>query len=103
MKIVVLAERFEDGAWRDWEHTCDEEEVDAVADSAMAKASDRSKPTPLYSDYLFGARYIFNVAFGPLDQPKDGDTRVYAAVVDGMLIGEYSKIEQHFLLKPKVA
>jgi len=43
MKIVVLAERFENGAWRDWEHNCDDQEVDAVIDSANAKAADRKQ------------------------------------------------------------
>ena len=104
MKIVLLAERFENGNWIDWEHTCNGEEVEAIADSAQAKACDRSRvPTPSYVDYLSGARYIFDVAYGPRDEPKEGDTRAYAAIVDGVLIGEYSKIEHYFKMKRHVA
>jgi len=96
MKIVVLAERFENGAWRDWQHMCDEEEVAAVIDSSNAKAADRMQSRPSYIDYLTGAAYIFDVAFGPRENPKDGDTRVYGAIVDEMLIGISEKIERHF-------
>lgn len=99
MKIVILAERFEGGAWRDWEHTCDQEEVEAVVDSANAKAFDHRHPRPSYIDYLQGAAYIFNVANGPRQNPRDGDTRVYAAVIDEMLIGNFDKVEHHLLLK----
>jgi hypothetical protein len=103
MKIIVLAERFEEGAWKDWEHTCDEEEVDGVIDSANAKAADRMQSQPSYIDYLTGAAYIFNVAFGSREDPKDGDTRVYGAIVNEMLIGIYEKVEHHFLLKDTAA
>jgi hypothetical protein len=103
MKIVVLAERFEEGAWKDWERSCDEEEVEAVIDSANAKAADRTHPRPSYIDYLTGAAYVFDVAFGPRGDPKDGDTRVYGAIVDEMLIGISHKVERHFLLKDTAA
>jgi hypothetical protein len=96
MKIVVLAERFEDSAWRDWQHTCNEGEVEAVIDSANAKAGDRAQSQASFIDYLSGAAYVFNVAFGTREGPKDGDTRVYAAIVNEMLIGTYDKIERHF-------
>ena len=103
MKIIVLAERFEKGAWRDWEHTCDEKEVEAVIDSASAKAADRMHSQPSYIDYLTGAAYIFDVAFGPGEDPADGDTRVYGAIVDQMLIGIVDRVERHFLLKDSAA
>jgi hypothetical protein len=96
MNIVVLAERFENGVWRDWQHICDEGEVEAVIDSANAKAADRMQSQPSYIDYLTGAAYIFNVAFGSREDPKDGDTRVYGAIVNEMLIGSSDKIEHHF-------
>lgn len=99
MKIIVLAERFEDGAWKDWQHICSEEEVEAVVDSANAKAADRLQSRPAHIDYLTGSAYIFNVAFGPKEDPNSGDTRVYGAIVDDMPIGIYAKIEQHFRLK----
>jgi len=100
MKIVVLAERFESGEWTDWEHVCNQEELEAVADSANAKASDRmhfSKPSCV--DYLAGAAYVFNVAYGKADDPREGDLRVYATIIDDMLIGMYGSIEHHFRLK----
>ena len=103
MKIIVLAERFEEGAWKDWEHTCDEGEVEAVIDSANAKAADRMHCRPTYIDYMTGAAYIFDVARGPRDDPKDGDTRVYGAILDEMLIGISDKVERHFLLKDSAA
>lgn len=103
MKIVVLAERFEEGAWRDWEHTCDQDDIEAILDSAYAKALDHGHHRPSYIDYLHGARYIFNVANGPKHTPREGDTRVYAAIVDEMLIGIVDKIEHHLLLKNRVA
>jgi len=96
MKIVVLAERFENGAWRDWEHNCDDQEVDAVIDSANAKAADRKQSQPSYIDYLAGAAYIFNVAYGPQEDPKQGDMRVYGVIVNEMLIGKYDKVQHHF-------
>lgn len=104
MKIIVLAERFEDGTWGSWEHICDDEEVEAVVDSAKAKAADRMHfHDPCYIDYLTGCAYIFDVAYGPRDDPKDGDTRVYGAIVDEMLIGICGKVERHFLLKQGAA
>jgi hypothetical protein len=100
MKITVLAEHFEDGQWKDLEHVCNQEEVEAVADSAMAKASDRMHfGKPSYIDYLAGAAYVFNVAYGDIDTPRDGDLRVYAAIVDEMLIGISNNIEHHFRTK----
>lgn len=96
MKITVFAERFEDGAWRHWQHTCSEEEVEAVVDSANAKAADRLQSQPSHIDYLTGAAYIFDAAFGAREDPKDGDIRVYGVIVDDILIGSYCKIEQFF-------
>lgn len=104
MNIVVFAERYEKGAWRDWEHVCNREEVDAVIDSAKAKASDRlhlSDPFPI--DFLLGARYIFNVAYGSSDRPDEGDTTIYAVAVEGTLIGHFQKVKQHFQLKMSAA
>lgn len=103
MKIIVLAERFQEGTWTNWEHTCDKEEIDAVIDSACAKAADHRHPRPSYIDYLQGSAYIFNVARGPMQNPREGDTRVYAAIVDEMLIGAFQKIEHHFLQKKSAA
>ena len=99
MKIIVLAERFEAGVWRDWEHICDEENLDAVIDSASAKARDRLHSKPTYIDYLKGAAYIFDVARGPREDPRDGDIQVYGVIVDEMVIGTREKVQRHFLLK----
>lgn len=104
MKIIVLAERFEDGQWKDWEHICNEAEIDAVADSAMAKAADHMHLSqPAYIDYLDGAAYIFNVARGMREAPRDGDVRVYAAIVNNILIGINDDIERHFRLNSGAA
>jgi len=51
------------------------------------------------SDYLEGARYIFDVAFGSLDNPREGDTRVYGVLVGDMVIAEYQKLQRYFALK----
>ena len=100
MHITVFALRFERGVWLDWEHTCDENELEAVADSARAKALDLEPVgIPLYLDYLEGAKYVFNTAFGPAGSPREGDTNVYAVVVDQMVIGRYEELERHFALK----
>lgn len=87
-----------------WEHTCSEEEVDAVKDSAQAKANARfSLGPPTLIDYLAGARYIFDVAFGQLDNPRDGDTRVHGACVDGIVIGISHELSRHVAVAEKVA
>ena len=52
-------------------------------------------PSPM--DYLMGARYIFNVAYGSEDAPKEGDTRVYALLLNQIIIGFYERFERHFL------
>ena len=41
MNIIVFASRFEDRNWKPWEIECTDEELDAVYDSAVAKARDR--------------------------------------------------------------
>jgi len=97
MEIVIFAERFKNGIWKAWEHTCSDEELAAVEDSARAKAQNRlSFGPPLPADYLEGARYIFNVAFGPQDNPRDGDTRVNGVCVDGVVVGVLQKLGRHF-------
>ena len=104
MEIIVFARRFENGNWGLWEHTCSEEEVDAVKDSAQAKAYARfSLAPPILIDYLAGARYIFDVAFGPLNEPRDGDTRVHGACIDGILIGISDELSRHAAEAEKVA
>lgn len=40
MLMTIFATRFEDGVWKGWEHTCDQDETEAVIDSANAKAFD---------------------------------------------------------------
>ena len=104
MRITVLAERFEDSELMDWEHLCDDDEIEAVADSAKAMAFGRGHfGPPNYVDFLKGTQYIFNTAFGPAENPRNGDLRVYAAIIDGMLIGDVERIERHFVEKHKAA
>jgi len=98
MKIVVFAEKFVGGAWHHWKHICNEDDIEAITDSAYVKAMDRvnfGDPSPM--DYLMGARYIFNVANGPEDSPKEGDTRVYALLLNQIIIGFSEMFERHFL------
>jgi hypothetical protein len=87
MDILIFAKRFCNGNWVAWQHQCTEGEAEAVADSARAKAQDRLNfDSSDGDDYLAGARYIYDVAYGLLDHPRDGDTRVHAVSVNGMLI-----------------
>lgn len=95
MEILVLGQRFESGAWINWEHTCDEGELEAVIDSSNAIAEDQKQPKTSYTHYLAGAAYIFDIAFGLRENPREGDRRVYAVVVDGMLMGRGEDIKRH--------
>jgi hypothetical protein len=61
MEMMVFAIRYEYGAWKEYLHDCTNEEIEAIVDSAMAKA---------------GARYMFNVSRGTADRPAEGDIRV---------------------------
>jgi hypothetical protein len=98
--MIILAIRFENGAWKDWEHTCSEEEVKAVVDSARAKAFEQSRyQKPSYVDYLDGARYIFNVIRGPLEKPMEGDTRVYGVSMDKKVIGRIEELDRRSAIK----
>ena len=97
MEIVIFANRFRNGSWEVWKHSCSVEEVDGVADSALPKAQDRGHTGhPLPIDYLAGARYMFEVARGLADNPREGDTRVHGVCVNGMVIGDYEELRRHF-------
>ena len=100
MLIHILATRFEDGVWKDWEHNCNAEETEAVIDSAYAKAIEHGRfGEPVFVDYLEGARYMFDVAFGSSESPREGDTQVYGVLVGEMVIANYQELERHFVLK----
>lgn len=100
MGITIFALRFEGGSWKDWEHICDKEELDAVEDSASATAFDNGRPgKPTYVDFLEGARYIFDVAFGPRENPHEGDTEVFGVLVDRIVIGQFEQMQRHFAHK----
>ena len=104
MNIIVFASRFEDRNWKPWEIECTDEELDAVYDSAVAKARDRLNfGPPDLVDYLFGATYIFDIALGPAESPRGGDTRVHAVCVDGVLFGSSTELSQQFELLRNVA
>jgi hypothetical protein len=95
--LIVIGARSESGVWHAWEHTCTPDEVEAVVDSAKAKAQDYGRPGQLtYVDHLEDARYMFNVAYGPSESPADGDIRVYGVRVDRIVIGEYEHVKRHF-------
>jgi hypothetical protein len=77
MEMMVFAIRYEYGAWKEYLHTCTNEEIEAIVDSAMAKAFERFRSgTPDHNDFLAGARYMFNVSRGTADRPAEGDIRV---------------------------
>ncbi len=100
MRITIFALRFEGGVWKDWEHNCDEEEIEAITDSASAKALDNGRlGRPTYVDFLEGARYLFDVAFGPRETPQEGDTEVFGVLVDRMVIGRFEQMQRHFAHK----
>jgi len=86
VEIVVFAKVFRKGNWEISEHRCSDEDVDAVEDSARAYAQNRLSVHPLPIDYLQAAKYVFEVACGPEDKPKEGDTRVHGVSVNAILI-----------------
>ena len=93
MEIVIFAEQFRNGRWDAWKHACSPAEIEAVVNTAIVKARVRaSNGQPIHSDFLEGARCIFNVARGLADHPNDGDTQVYCICVDKIVIGVYEKI-----------
>lgn len=82
MRITIFASRFVRGSWTSWEHVCDEDEIAEVQDSANAKAFSRAFSSTLTdSDYLEGARYIFDRAYGTAEKPAEGDLRVTKVTV----------------------
>lgn len=100
MRITVLARRFEGGSWNEWEHVCNEEEVAGVLDSAKAKGFDRALTSePTDADYLEGARYVFNRAYGTADRPAEGDVRV--TKVDVSIVAEIAgeSLSDHLIRK----
>ena len=100
MLITIFATRFQGEVWKDWEHICNEEEVEAVVDSANAKADERIRGgSPNFADYLAGARYIFDVACGPRERPREGDTEVYGVLVDEVVIARFERLREHFALR----
>ncbi len=104
MEIIVFAKRVESGNWNLWEHTCTEEEANAVHDSAVAKTQDRLNfGPPDLIDYVFGAGYIFDISSGSAESSRNGDTRVYGVCVDGELFGNSTELSRHFELLRKVA
>ena len=100
MQITIFATRFEVGVWKDWEHVCSSAETEAVIDSANAEAIEHGRiREPELIDYLEGARYIFDVAFGTKNNPLDGDTKVYGVLVGSMVIANYQELQRHIALK----
>ena len=44
-----------------------------------------------------GAACIFDVAYGPRENPRNDDTCVYGTIIDGVLIGISEKIKRHWM------
>ena len=96
MNIVIFAEKFKNGSWDVWEHTCNPSEVKAIVDSALARAGARSlSRNPNHDDFLRGARSTFDVVHSAAEQPEDGDIRVYCVCIGRLVIGDYEKIRQY--------
>ena len=96
MNITVFAERFEDGSWRKWEHSCSGRELDDMLVSARRIAFDRTPfEVPVHTDYLNAAGRLFNVQSGSSRGPLEGDVEVFAVMIDHVLIGIYDKIRSH--------
>ncbi|HWH59042.1 MAG TPA: hypothetical protein VN682_15550 [Terriglobales bacterium] len=77
MRIIIFAKRFESGSWNSWEHECDPDEVEAMLDSAAAKAFSRTfSRVPTDIDYREAGRYEFDRAYGTAANPAEGDVRV---------------------------
>ncbi len=84
MRIVVYAVRYTECGWEKHRHICNDEEMEAVVDSAKIHALMRLSDQKLcFADYLAAASYIFNVARGPRNQPVQGDTEVTGLEVSG--------------------
>lgn len=99
MRIVVFAVRFIDGVWKECQHTCSDEEAEAVTDSSRAKAFEKFRySAPNYADYLAGAGYVFNISLGPPDKPAEGDTLVIGVQVDDKIVRHASEIN-HLLAR----
>lgn len=98
--IAVYRLRFERGKWKSSGNI-----VSIFAplrrsrDRGFRKGqSSRSSPAgkPIYSDYLEGSRYIFNVAYGSRENPEEGDLQVFAVRVNQMILGSYEDVKQYF-------
>lgn len=97
MQIIVFGLRFENGTWKKWIHTCDEDEIRALVDSAHASTVVHTWfRKPPVADYLNGARYIFNVARGTSAKPAEGDTDVCGVKVDKLVIGRIDGFEYSY-------
>lgn len=93
VKFIVLAERFEKGAWRYWEHECDRDEIRAFEDFAFTNAHNLGIFTaPTAVDYLRGAEYTFNTLSDPRETPIDGDTRVFGVKINRIVIARHDEL-----------
>ncbi len=96
MKIIVFAEKFTNGVWDVWEHTCSSKEAQGVIDSARSVAKGHTPNGRLaHEDLLEGARRVFNVSRGGPENPQDGDIQLYCVCVDQTVIGVCEKIRQY--------
>ena len=87
MQITIFAARFAGNSWKEYQHLCSQEEAEAVIESAKAKAFEKFRyQTPQYADYLAGAGYVFNVAYGSQDKPAEGDSLVLGVQLDDKIV-----------------
>ena len=96
MKIIVFAEKFANGVWDVWEHTCSSKEAQGLLDSARSIAKSHASNGRLaHEDFIGAARKMFDVARGTPTNPQDGDIQIYCVCVDQTVIGVCEKIRQY--------
>jgi hypothetical protein len=97
VRIVILAERFEKGAWRYWEHECDRDEIRAFEDFAFTNGLKRGSFAATTSvDYLRGGEYLFNTMSDPREPPIEGDIRVFGAQVNRIVIARHDELRLYY-------
>ena len=96
MRIIIFAERFVNGSWDFWEHTCSQKEAQALVDSARSIAKTHTPKGRLaHEDFIQSARQIFDVAHGTPAGSRHGDIKVHCICIDQTVIGVCEKIRQY--------
>lgn len=96
VRMIVLAERFENGAWRYWEHECDRDDIRAFEEFAFTNALNRiGFAAPTSVDYLREAEFAFNTLSDPRETPIEGDIRVFGVKVNRIVIARHDELRRY--------